>query len=125
MAMNLSAAQFRQGNLVNVDDAAIVRSIIVLAHSLRLEVIAEGVETVDQRESLRELGCDQFQGYYASRPLPLQHTPSKPRQASSRRKKSRYCLRVSIQRRDSCAMHWMIRRRYPGHADGVHLRVRA
>jgi diguanylate cyclase (GGDEF)-like protein len=55
---------------VDVDDAAIVRSIIVLAHSLRLNVIAEGVETADQLEFLRTLGCDEFQGYYASRPVP-------------------------------------------------------
>jgi EAL domain-containing protein (putative c-di-GMP-specific phosphodiesterase class I) len=47
-----------------------VRSIIVLAHSLRLNVIAEGVETADQLEFLRTLGCDEFQGYYASRPVP-------------------------------------------------------
>lgn len=55
----------------DVDDAAIVRSIVVLAHSLRLNVIAEGVETIDQLEFLRQLGCDQYQGYHASRPLPV------------------------------------------------------
>lgn len=55
---------------VDADDAAIVRSIIVLAHSLRLNVIAEGVETADQLAFLRMLGCDEFQGYHASRPVP-------------------------------------------------------
>ena len=53
-----------------VDDAAIVDSIISLAHNLRLQVIAEGVETLEQLVYLRDKGCDQVQGYYVSRPLP-------------------------------------------------------
>ncbi|WP_025917195.1 EAL domain-containing protein [Herminiimonas sp. CN] len=55
---------------VNPDDAAIVASIISLAHSLRLDVIAEGVETEDQLAFLWRNGCDQIQGYYFSRPVP-------------------------------------------------------
>jgi EAL domain-containing protein (putative c-di-GMP-specific phosphodiesterase class I) len=51
------------------DDAQIVRAIVSLAHSLRLAVIAEGVETADQLEFLREVGCDQYQGYYCSVPV--------------------------------------------------------
>jgi diguanylate cyclase len=51
------------------DDAQIVRAIVTLAHSLRLAVIAEGVETADQLEFLREVGCDQYQGYYCSMPV--------------------------------------------------------
>jgi EAL domain-containing protein (putative c-di-GMP-specific phosphodiesterase class I) len=51
------------------DDAQIVRAIVSLAHSLRLAVIAEGVETADQLEFLREVGCDQYQGYYCSMPV--------------------------------------------------------
>ncbi len=55
---------------VDPDDAAIVATIISLAHSLRLQVIAEGVETADQLEFLRSHGCDAMQGYYFSKPLP-------------------------------------------------------
>jgi diguanylate cyclase (GGDEF)-like protein len=54
----------------DADDAAIVRSVIALAHSLRLQVIAEGVETAEQLEYLRALGCDQYQGYFRSKPVP-------------------------------------------------------
>jgi EAL domain-containing protein (putative c-di-GMP-specific phosphodiesterase class I) len=55
---------------VDADDAAIVESIISLAHSLRLSVVAEGVETAEQLAFLRAHGCEQMQGYFFSRPLP-------------------------------------------------------
>jgi diguanylate cyclase (GGDEF)-like protein len=51
-------------------DASIVQAIISLAHSLRLKVVAEGVETSEQLRFLRSLGCDQYQGYHFSPPLP-------------------------------------------------------
>ncbi|NHZ95810.1 EAL domain-containing protein [Massilia sp. CCM 8734] len=56
----------------NPDDAAIVLAIISMASSLKLEVIAEGVETAAQLNYLRRHRCDQIQGYYVSRPLPTE-----------------------------------------------------
>jgi diguanylate cyclase (GGDEF)-like protein/PAS domain S-box-containing protein len=53
----------------NADSAAIVKAIISLARNLRLQVIAEGVETESQLAYLRENDCSQMQGYYFSRPL--------------------------------------------------------
>jgi diguanylate cyclase (GGDEF)-like protein len=52
------------------DDAAIVASIISLAHNLKLHVIAEGVETAEQLAYLRMHGCDDMQGYLFSKPVP-------------------------------------------------------
>lgn len=54
----------------NENDRAISLAIINLAHSLGLNVIAEGVENEDQLEILKSQHCDSYQGYYASRPLP-------------------------------------------------------
>jgi EAL domain-containing protein (putative c-di-GMP-specific phosphodiesterase class I) len=51
------------------DDAAIASAIIALAHTLKLTVVAEGVETADQLEFLTRHGCDRTQGYFFSRPL--------------------------------------------------------
>lgn len=55
----------------NPDDAALALAIIRMAHSLKLEVIAEGVETEAQLAYLRRNCCDQMQGYYFSKPLAL------------------------------------------------------
>ena len=53
----------------STDDEAIARTIIAMAKSLNLIVVAEGVETVEQYELLKNMGCDQIQGYYFSHPL--------------------------------------------------------
>jgi diguanylate cyclase (GGDEF)-like protein len=52
------------------EDASIVRAIVSLAHSLNLKVVAEGVETPAQLDFLKTAGCDEYQGYHYSRPLP-------------------------------------------------------
>ena len=54
------------------DDAAIADAVISLGHSLKMQVIAEGVETAEQLDYLRAHGCDEMQGYYFSHPLPAE-----------------------------------------------------
>ena len=61
---------FVRGIPESKDDSAIVEAIIAMAHSLQLKVVAEGVETKEQFDFLRTLGCDQIQGYYFSKPIP-------------------------------------------------------
>ena len=52
------------------NDEAIIKAILAMAHSLRLSVVAEGVETETQFRALKALGCDEFQGFYESAALP-------------------------------------------------------
>ena len=54
------------------DKQAIVDAIIQMAHRLQMKVVAEGVESGQQVEMLRKMGCDYIQGYYYSKPLPLE-----------------------------------------------------
>ena len=53
-------------------DAAVTEAIVAMAHSLRLRVVAEGVETLEQAEFLLELGCDELQGYLFSAAVPAE-----------------------------------------------------
>ncbi|QKT03545.1 EAL domain-containing protein [Ectothiorhodospiraceae bacterium 2226] len=60
----------------NPDDAAIVSATIALGHSLHRQVIAEGVESDEQLQFLKDAGCDEVQGYFLSRPLPATDIPA-------------------------------------------------
>jgi EAL domain-containing protein (putative c-di-GMP-specific phosphodiesterase class I) len=52
------------------NDAAIARAVLAMARGLKMEVVAEGVERAEQLEFLQREGCDEYQGYYSSKPLP-------------------------------------------------------
>jgi EAL domain-containing protein (putative c-di-GMP-specific phosphodiesterase class I) len=68
---------------VNPDDAAITSAIISMAKSLRLKVIAEGVEDEAQMSFLRAHHCDEIQGYYFSKPLAVDQVGDRLRQTSA------------------------------------------
>jgi EAL domain-containing protein (putative c-di-GMP-specific phosphodiesterase class I) len=61
---------------VDADSAAIVRAIVALGHGLNMRIVAEGVETGTQLALLRELGCDEGQGYLFARPLDAAAVPA-------------------------------------------------
>lgn len=63
---------FLHDALTQPKDAAIVRAIVTLGQSLGMLVIAEGVETLAQRDFLRDEGCNNFQGFYFGRPAPVE-----------------------------------------------------
>ena len=56
-----------------IEDRVIVAAIITMAHALGLDVTAEGIETPEQLQTLRELGCAYAQGYLLARPMPAKH----------------------------------------------------
>ncbi|MDD5271977.1 MAG: EAL domain-containing protein, partial [Methylovulum sp.] len=55
---------------INSDDMTLCEAIIVMAHKLGITVIAEGIETTEQRDLLTAAGCDYAQGYLFSKPVP-------------------------------------------------------
>jgi EAL domain-containing protein (putative c-di-GMP-specific phosphodiesterase class I) len=61
---------FTRDLLSDINAESIIIGIIAIAHSLQLNVIAEGVETLEQLQRLNELGCNEIQGFYFSKPLP-------------------------------------------------------
>ncbi|HSR55383.1 MAG TPA: EAL domain-containing protein, partial [Alphaproteobacteria bacterium] len=70
----------------NPEDAAIVRAILAMAHSLSLKVVAEGVESEEQLKFLDEAGCDEVQGFLISKPVAAEEITEnflKPKRASA------------------------------------------
>jgi EAL domain-containing protein (putative c-di-GMP-specific phosphodiesterase class I) len=65
-------ASFIRGIPVDASDVAITETILAMARSLGLKVVAEGVETLDQVRFLERRRCDEMQGYYFSKPLPAE-----------------------------------------------------
>lgn len=59
-------------NINNLKGRVLVESIIVLGHRMGVKVIAEGVENIEQYNLLKSMNCDLFQGYYFSKPLPVE-----------------------------------------------------
>lgn len=61
---------FVRNMTVNENDLTIVKAIIALARSLKMTVVAEGVESIEQKNALQEMGCDEWQGFLNFKPLP-------------------------------------------------------
>ena len=62
---------FVRGLGQDAEDTAIVETVMLLARALDLRAVAEGIETSEQMEQLKALGCPMGQGYYFARPMPL------------------------------------------------------
>jgi len=80
---------FLQGAHTNPEEAALFESIVSMAKTLHLRVVAEGVETVEQKEFLEQLGCDEAQGFIFSHPMNAADTADFLREHGTRRKKGR------------------------------------
>ena len=79
----------------NPDGSALVNAIIALAHSLRLEVVAEGIEHAAQRDELRAMGCGLGQGYLYSRPVEPHHLAALLSHSSQRGRRQRAAARTT------------------------------
>ncbi len=78
------------------NDNTIVQTIIAMAHNLNLDVIAEGVETEEQRQLLLNEGCTQFQGYLFSKPVPIDQFESLMKLHTCEiNHRPKWCMRVS------------------------------
>ena len=62
--------RFVQNETAKATDQSILSDIISMAHRMKLSVVAEGVENLEQMNRLREMGCDYVQGYYIARTIP-------------------------------------------------------
>ncbi len=90
--------------LVDPSDAAIAKAIIALGQGLHLKVLAEGVETVEQLECLRSLGCQHAQGYLFSKPLPAdaftallqKHTRQRPLAAATPAQATQFAIVLTV-----------------------------
>ena len=58
--------------ITDADDEALIRAIVAMAHSLKVKVVAEGIETREQRQFLEGLGCEYGQGFFFARPLEIE-----------------------------------------------------
>ncbi len=78
-----------------VEDAAIVKAVVHMAHALSLQTVAEGVETPEQLQELREIGCDLAQGYLFSRPQAAEMIAALFAQEGGRRSRPARAAKVS------------------------------
>ncbi len=74
----------------NRTDQNIIRGVVDLAHSLNLDVTAKGIETQEQLDLLRNMGCDRGQGYLLSKPLPAENVPLLIRELGLRRRRVKH-----------------------------------
>lgn len=88
----------------STQDMEIVQAIIVMAHTLHLKVVTEGVETIQQKEFLKKFGCDYIQGYLISRPQPLDQLLPLVRKLNQRKAISAPVTATIIQEPDR--EHW-------------------